>query len=116
MLAVLFDGVVYSSWLFLMAAGLTLIYGVMRILNIAHGSLYALGAYAAATLRGRMARGGVCAGRQLRDARGRGDPRRHRDGAAPRARPAEVDVRQGRGRAAPDHLRRISWCSKTRSS
>jgi len=35
--AVLFDGVVYSSWLFLMAAGLTLIYGVMRILNIAHG-------------------------------------------------------------------------------
>ena len=52
MLAVLFDGVVYSSWLFLMAAGLTLIYGVMRILNIAHGSFYALGAYAAATLAG----------------------------------------------------------------
>lgn len=52
MAAVLFDGVVYSSWLFLMAAGLTLIYGVMRILNIAHGSLYALGAYVAATLGG----------------------------------------------------------------
>jgi branched-chain amino acid transport system permease protein len=51
-LAVLFDGVVYSSWLFLMASGLTLIYGVMRILNIAHGSLYALGAYTAATLAG----------------------------------------------------------------
>ena len=51
-LAVLFDGVVYSSWLFLMAAGLTLIYGVMKILNIAHGSLYALGAYTAATLAG----------------------------------------------------------------
>jgi branched-chain amino acid transport system permease protein len=51
-LAVLFDGVVYSSWLFLMASGLTLIYGVLRILNIAHGSLYALGAYAAATLAG----------------------------------------------------------------
>jgi len=49
---VVFDGVVYSSWLFLMAAGLTLIYGVMRILNIAHGSLYALGAYTAATLAG----------------------------------------------------------------
>ena len=44
MLTVVFDGVVYSSWLFLMAAGLTLIYGVMRILNIAHGSLYAIGA------------------------------------------------------------------------
>ena len=52
MAAVLFDGVVYSSWLFLMAAGLTLIYGVMRILNIAHGSLYALGAYTGATLGG----------------------------------------------------------------
>ena len=52
MAAVLFDGVVYSSWLFLMAAGLTLIYGVMRILNIAHGSLYALGAYSAASLGG----------------------------------------------------------------
>jgi branched-chain amino acid transport system permease protein len=52
LLAVLFDGVLYSSWLFLMAAGLTLIYGVMRILNIAHGSLYALGAYAAASLGG----------------------------------------------------------------
>jgi branched-chain amino acid transport system permease protein len=51
-LAVLFDGVVYSSWLFLMAAGLTLIYGVMKILNIAHGSLYALGAYTAATIAG----------------------------------------------------------------
>jgi len=51
-LAVLFDGVVYSSWLFLMAAGLTLIYGVMKILNIAHGSLYALGGYTAATIAG----------------------------------------------------------------
>jgi branched-chain amino acid transport system permease protein len=52
LLAVLFDGVVYSSWLFLMAAGLTLIYGVMKILNIAHGSLYALGGYTAATIAG----------------------------------------------------------------
>ena len=56
--AVLFDGVVYSSWLFLMAAGLTLIYGVMRILNIAHGSLYALGAYTGATLGGAWIAGG----------------------------------------------------------
>lgn len=51
-LAVLVDGVIYASWLFIMAAGLTIIYGVMRILNMAHGSLYALGAYAAATLAG----------------------------------------------------------------
>ncbi|HSD41353.1 MAG TPA: branched-chain amino acid ABC transporter permease [Burkholderiales bacterium] len=56
--SVLFDGVVYSSWLFIMAAGLTLIYGVMKILNIAHGSLYALGAYTAASLVGAWLGGG----------------------------------------------------------
>ncbi len=43
---ILLDGVLYAAVLFLVAAGLTLVYGVMRILNIAHGSLYALGAYA----------------------------------------------------------------------
>lgn len=47
---ILMDGLVYASWLFLLSAGLTLIYGVLRILNLAHGSLYALGAYAAASL------------------------------------------------------------------
>lgn len=50
--AVLVDGLIYSSWLFIMAIGLTLIYGVMKILNIAHGSLFALGAYTAASLAG----------------------------------------------------------------
>jgi len=50
--AIALDGLVYSSWLFMIAAGLTLIYGVMRILNIAHGSLYALGAYAGASAVG----------------------------------------------------------------
>jgi branched-chain amino acid transport system permease protein len=52
LLAVLIDGLTYSSWLFIMAIGLTLIYGVMKILNIAHGSLFALGAYTAASLAG----------------------------------------------------------------
>jgi len=52
LLAVLLDGLIYSSWLFIIAVGLTLIYGVMKILNIAHGSLYALGAYGAASLAG----------------------------------------------------------------
>lgn len=46
------DGVFYASWLFLIAVGLTLIYGVMRILNLAHGSFYALGAYGAASAGG----------------------------------------------------------------
>ena len=51
-LVILIDGLVYSSWLFIVAAGLTLIYGVMKILNMAHGSLYAIGAYTAASLVG----------------------------------------------------------------
>lgn len=51
-LTIAVDGVIYSSWLFIIAVGLTLIYGVMKILNVAHGSLYALGAYAAAALGG----------------------------------------------------------------
>jgi branched-chain amino acid transport system permease protein len=50
--AILVDGVIYASWLLIVALGLTLIYGVMKILNIAHGSLYALGAYAAASFAG----------------------------------------------------------------
>jgi branched-chain amino acid transport system permease protein len=52
MLPVLVDGVNYAAYLFIIATGLTLIYGVMKILNIAHGSLYALGAYLAVSLVG----------------------------------------------------------------
>lgn len=44
------DGVAQASILFLIAVGLSLIFGIMRILNVAHGSFYALGAYAAAVL------------------------------------------------------------------
>jgi branched-chain amino acid transport system permease protein len=51
-LAIVIDGIIYSSWLFVIAVGLTLIYGVMKILNVAHGSLYALGAYAAVSMGG----------------------------------------------------------------
>jgi branched-chain amino acid transport system permease protein len=51
-LLILIDGITYASWLFIIAVGLTLIYGVMKILNVAHGSLYALGAYAATSLGG----------------------------------------------------------------
>lgn len=46
----IFDGVAYAALVFLVAVGLTLIFGVMRILNVAHGSFYALGAYTAASL------------------------------------------------------------------
>lgn len=49
-LTILMDGLIYASWLFVVALGLTLVFGVLKILNIAHGSLYAVGAYAAASL------------------------------------------------------------------
>jgi len=44
------DGIAYAALVFLVAVGLTLIFGVLRVLNIAHGSFYALGAYVAASL------------------------------------------------------------------
>ena len=50
MSAILVDGVVYASWIFLVSVGLTLVFGVLRILNLAHGSLYAVGAYMGAWL------------------------------------------------------------------
>ena len=40
----------YASVLFLIASGLSLIYGVMGIVNMAHGSLFALGAFVTATI------------------------------------------------------------------
>ena len=49
----------YASVLFLIAAGLSLIFGVMRIINLAHGSLFAVGAYVAAWLVGRAIAMGV---------------------------------------------------------
>lgn len=51
-LAIAIDGITYASWLFIIAVGLTLVYGVMKILNVAHGSLYSLGAYAATSFGG----------------------------------------------------------------
>ena len=50
LLVVGLDGLAYASWLFLVSAGLTFTYGVLRVLNLAHGNLYALGAYLGATL------------------------------------------------------------------
>ncbi|WP_226502556.1 branched-chain amino acid ABC transporter permease [Pseudomonas sp. MWU16-30317] len=57
MLALL-DGVSYAGLLFLVALGLTFIFGVVRILNVAHGSLYACGGYAAASLGVWLGQGG----------------------------------------------------------
>ena len=52
----------YASVLFLIAAGLSLIFGVMRIVNMAHGTFFAVGAFATAWLVGRATALGVPAG------------------------------------------------------
>ena len=43
------DGISYAALVFLVSVGLSLIFGVLRVVNVAHGSLYAFGAYLAAT-------------------------------------------------------------------
>lgn len=43
------NGLQLGTMLFLMAAGLTLVFGIMNLINLAHGSLYMAGAYLAAT-------------------------------------------------------------------
>ncbi|WP_306045360.1 branched-chain amino acid ABC transporter permease [Nioella sp. MMSF_3534] len=48
----LLNGLQFGVMLFLMAAGLTLIFGVMGLINLAHGSLYMIGAFAAAGVAG----------------------------------------------------------------
>ena len=45
------NGLQLGVMLFLMAAGLTLIFGIMNIVNLAHGSLYMVGAYLAVAFR-----------------------------------------------------------------
>jgi branched-chain amino acid transport system permease protein len=46
------NGVQYGMLLFLVASGLTLIFGIMGIINLAHGSFYMVGAYLAFSLSG----------------------------------------------------------------
>ena len=50
----LLNAVQYGRVLFLVASGLTLIFGIMRIINLAHGSFYMVGAYLAFALSGQV--------------------------------------------------------------
>ncbi|HME25442.1 MAG TPA: branched-chain amino acid ABC transporter permease [Acetobacteraceae bacterium] len=50
--AQLLNGLQYGLLLFLISSGLTLIFGVMRVINLAHGSLFMIGAYLAYVLAG----------------------------------------------------------------
>ena len=53
LIAQLLNGLQYGVLLFLLAAGLTLVFGIMNFVNLAHGSLYMLGAYAFAVVGAR---------------------------------------------------------------
>jgi branched-chain amino acid transport system permease protein len=64
-LLAIMDGLSYASLLFLVALGMTLVFGVMRILNMAHGSVYAFGGYAAASIGLWAAAAGLPAGWSL---------------------------------------------------
>lgn len=46
------NGLQLGITLFLMSAGLTLVFGIMRVINLAHGSFYMIGAYVCATVAG----------------------------------------------------------------
>ncbi|NBS47016.1 MAG: branched-chain amino acid ABC transporter permease, partial [Betaproteobacteria bacterium] len=50
----LLNGVQYGLLLFMLAAGLTLIFGIMGVVNLAHGSFYMLGAYLAYALSAQL--------------------------------------------------------------
>jgi len=52
LLAQFLNGLQYGVLLFLLAAGLTLVFGIMSFVNLAHGSLYMVGAYAGALIYG----------------------------------------------------------------
>ena len=44
------DGLSYAALVFMVAVGLNMVFGVLRIVNVAHGSLFAIGAYTAASV------------------------------------------------------------------
>src|SRR5262249_45253145 len=46
-LATLLDSVTFAGWLFIVASGFSLIFGLMRVVNMAHGAYYLLGGYIA---------------------------------------------------------------------
>jgi len=87
------NALLYASVLFLIAGGLSLIYGVMRIVNLAHGNLYAIGAYVTAWVVGQWLVGAptvvlyllIPAGRRRRPARSSSRPCSGPSTSAPRS-------------------------------
>ena len=67
-----FNGVSYGALLFLVGSGLSLIFGVMRIVNLSHGSYFLLGGYVAlSVIHATGIVGTVAAGRRARCRRAR---------------------------------------------
>ena len=95
----LLNGLADASALFLVAAGLSLIFGVTRVVNFAHGSFYMLGIYLAWTFTGYFG-GGAAVGRPA--AGGAGHRPHRRGGRAPGAQPP---LRRARAVPAAGHLR-----------
>ena len=94
------NGIQLGMLLFLLAAGLTLIFGIMDLVNLAHGSLYMIGAYFAATfaaLTGSFVLGAILA--LVGDAGGRHGAGGDRDPAALRPRPSRPCARHLRAAA-----------------
>ena len=108
------NSIFYAAVLFLIAAGLSLIYGVMRIVNLAHGTFYALGAYVSAwavgSVFGAAAGGNLGAGRTAaaaadRRGRDRGGGRGDRADAAAPALPPAGGIRSAHHLRAADDPR-----------
>ncbi|NTF10515.1 branched-chain amino acid ABC transporter permease [Agrobacterium rubi] len=57
--AAILDGISYGAQLFLVAVGLSFIFGVAKVVNVAHGSFYAIGAYAAVSLGQFLLKAGI---------------------------------------------------------
>ena len=58
------NGLTFAALLFVVASGFTLIFGLLRIVNLAHGALYLIGGYIGYTVgikTGSFVLGGVCA-------------------------------------------------------
>jgi branched-chain amino acid transport system permease protein len=53
-LRILLDGITFAGLLFIVASGFALIFGLMRVVNMAHGSFYLLGGYVAYEIQQRM--------------------------------------------------------------
>jgi len=59
LIPMLVDGLAASATIFFIAVGLTLVFSVLRVLNVAHGSFYSIGAYIAVSIGGVAASAGL---------------------------------------------------------